>query len=476
MGTTGVIEAKIGVIGGGPAGSAIALRLAQLGHAVVLLEAASFPRHHVGEALPMPILSLLESFGLRDRVEQSDVFRSGKSRARWQTDEAVTHIQQGAPGLQVNRADFDALLLNAAVEAGVRTMQPVRAAKPQRGTDGKWLIPYRRGSNMGAVSAEFVIDATGRRGLMSRAKRPDGEETTALYGYWQGAGLPRAETLIDTLPAAWLWGSAVPGAGFNAMAFIDRKDAQGLNHHERRQLYLEILASSPLFHDCIQGQLVTGIRSCDASAFHRDEVVGKDFLKVGEAAFALDPLSSQGVLAALTSALHGSLVANTLLSAEGDADAAIQFYNARTKEAVTRNREIATERYGAHPLAAISPFWQSRGSRLETNQTLASVTIPPANQISLDHPLQLADGVRIVPLPVVTGDRIARRPAITHPDWDRPIAFLRDLPVGRMLAELRSDQSGRSMMAEWSRLYGHQPCRSAVSWLCGHGILVSSQA
>ena len=476
MVATSVMEAKIGVIGGGPAGSAIALRLAQMGHSVTLLEAARFPRHHVGEALPAPVLSLLESFGLRDQVEQSDVFRARTSRARWETNEAVLRIQQGVPGLQVNRAAFDALLLSAAAAAGVRVMQPVRAGKPQRGADGKWRIPYRNGSNAGAVSVEFIVDATGRRGLMSRAKRPDGEPTTALYGYWQGADLPCAETLIDTMPTAWLWGSTVPGAGFNAMVFIDRKDAQGLDHQKRRQLYLDKLTSSPVFRDCTRGDLVSTIRACDATAFHREEVAGKDFLKVGEAAFALDPLSSQGVLAALTSALHGSLVANTLLSAQGDADAANQFYEARTEEAVARNRKTAAERYGAHPLAGISPFWQSRGRVLGTDEMTATVTELPASPLSLDHPLKLAKGVEIVPLPVVTGDQISRRPAITHPDWDRPIAFLRDLPVGRMLAELRSDRSCRSVMAEWSRLYGHKPCKSAVSWLSGHGIIVSSQA
>ncbi|HEY2925983.1 FAD-dependent oxidoreductase, partial [Piscinibacter sp.] len=40
------------VIGGGPAGSASAIRLAQLGHRVVLVERAPRGRAHVGESLP----------------------------------------------------------------------------------------------------------------------------------------------------------------------------------------------------------------------------------------------------------------------------------------------------------------------------------------------------------------------------------------------------------------------------------------
>ena len=143
---------------------------------------------------------------------------------------------------------------------------------------------------------------------------------------------------------------------------------------------------------------------------------------------------------------------------------------------VMHDGKLAAERYGAHPLAETEPFWQNRGAAQGTAATPATSSEVPASPISLDHPLQLAEGVRILPLPVVTGDLISREPAITHPDWDRPIAFLRNMPVGRMLSDMRHDKSCRSVMAEWSRLYGQQSCKSAVSWLCGHGILISSQA
>jgi len=39
------------VAGGGPAGSAAAISLAQRGHSVVLFERETFPRFHIGESL-----------------------------------------------------------------------------------------------------------------------------------------------------------------------------------------------------------------------------------------------------------------------------------------------------------------------------------------------------------------------------------------------------------------------------------------
>ena len=55
--------AKICVVGAGPAGSTYAARMAQLGHDVSLVEAARFPRAHLGESLSPGVLPLLERTG-----------------------------------------------------------------------------------------------------------------------------------------------------------------------------------------------------------------------------------------------------------------------------------------------------------------------------------------------------------------------------------------------------------------------------
>ena len=54
------------VIGGGPSGSMIGLRLAKLGYSVCLIEKEEFPRRHIGESLPYSILNALNLFGVSD--------------------------------------------------------------------------------------------------------------------------------------------------------------------------------------------------------------------------------------------------------------------------------------------------------------------------------------------------------------------------------------------------------------------------
>ncbi|MCK1267636.1 NAD(P)-binding protein [Bradyrhizobium sp. 49] len=58
------LEAEMLVVGGGPAGAACALTLANLRRRVVLCEAARFPREHVGVCLSPGVIHQLGFLGI----------------------------------------------------------------------------------------------------------------------------------------------------------------------------------------------------------------------------------------------------------------------------------------------------------------------------------------------------------------------------------------------------------------------------
>jgi 2-polyprenyl-6-methoxyphenol hydroxylase-like FAD-dependent oxidoreductase len=75
------LRTEICVVGGGPAGAVAAMRLAQLGHDVVLLEKADFPRRHVGEGLSPGTWPLLRYLDIVDREAPPwGVHRQGEVR------------------------------------------------------------------------------------------------------------------------------------------------------------------------------------------------------------------------------------------------------------------------------------------------------------------------------------------------------------------------------------------------------------
>jgi 2-polyprenyl-6-methoxyphenol hydroxylase-like FAD-dependent oxidoreductase len=65
------MEADVVIAGGGPAGASAALRLAQYGHDVLLLDKGDGKRQHVGESLPRAFAPFSRHSGLRCRRSSS---------------------------------------------------------------------------------------------------------------------------------------------------------------------------------------------------------------------------------------------------------------------------------------------------------------------------------------------------------------------------------------------------------------------
>src|SRR3954465_2588608 len=118
------------VIGGGPSGSAAATRLAQRGRRVLLLEKEHFPRFHIGESMLPCVMPLIEQLGAMPRLKAADflpkyaaefVTADGSLKRRYAFRDGLI---QGAPSAyEVDRSEFDQLLLDNAAERGVDVRQ-----------------------------------------------------------------------------------------------------------------------------------------------------------------------------------------------------------------------------------------------------------------------------------------------------------------------------------------------------------------
>src|SRR5439155_1823092 len=105
------------------------------------------------------------------------------------------------------------------------------------------------------------------------------------------------------------------------------------------------------------GSRIQGVvRARDASGIHAEQSVGTDFIRVGDAGVALDPLSSQGVQSAVVSALQAAVVVNTLLTAPAGAEDAQAFYRDRQAERVEQHAAKAARFYAARAAVCDRPF------------------------------------------------------------------------------------------------------------------------
>lgn len=453
-------DCEVCVLGAGPAGAAIATRLAQLGHHVMIVERCRFPRPHVGESLSPAIWPLLETLGVRDRVAARGFPQVTQARVRWRGDDEERVPVEG--GLTVDRGAFDTILLDRARDAGAEVRCPATARRPARCDEG-WVVPLTDR----VLHARFLADATGRRRLLGGGRTPVAPRTLALHALWCGAARPDgSQTRIDTLPPGWLWGAHLPSGDFRTMAFIDPQTMVAARH-DRERLYRRLLGASPLFSDLVSGATLTGrVASCDATSYATTSPIDVTSVKVGEAAFAIDPLSSCGVQTAIQTGLAAAAAVHSILAPDGDTHAALAYYADHQRYSVQRHAVTAAGRYAEHRLHADAHFWRRRAGAPPAPSPEPG-GIPLADL--LPRRIRLAPAAAILDTPCQLGDRIELRRALTHPALDRPVAFLGGIELAPLLDHLPSAHSLAEALGSWALPAGR--ALQIATWLHRRGLL-----
>jgi flavin-dependent dehydrogenase len=466
---TRVVSAEICVIGGGPAGAAVAIRLARLGHDVVLIERSAFPRPRIGEALAPSIWTVLDVLGISDVVAQAGFVRATHSILRWAGDEQDVPQPPGRSGLMVDRGRFDAILLGRAKEAGVRVLQPARAKPPRASTSG-WIVPVECEQGEFCVEAPFLVDAAGRYSNIRRTEPPTGPLTAALSGHWRDTSLVPGPSRVEAGASCWYWGAPRPDGAFCAMVFVDSEQCRG----RRRDIeahYRERLSQSRLLSACLDGALEGGVRLHDATPHQSAVCVTANSIKVGEASFSLDPLSSQGVQAAMSSGIQAAIVVHTMLTRPEDTEAAKTFYRDACKDTVARHRAAAARHYAAALGAAPTSFWRERAAPVRA----ATSPTPVASPAFFPGRARLSRDVRIADVPTIERDHIALRKGLDHPALERPFAYLDGVAVETLLERVASSDSLEALGRELARDTSRERGLRMVSWLVERRILVSSE-
>src|SRR5205823_794692 len=95
------------------------------------------------------------------------------------------------------------------------------------------------------------------------------------------------------------------------------------------------LSRAGLFAGLADSPLVGPVLARDATTYHATDPIGEDYVRVGEASFSLDPLSSTGVEKAMHTGLAAALALHTMMARPGRQDLCHCFYRDRQREAVS---------------------------------------------------------------------------------------------------------------------------------------------
>ena len=209
----------VAVLGAGPAGAAAAISLRQLRPAlrVALVEPSRYNAWRVGETLSPGCRELLAGLGCWERFQSEQFLESFGTRAAWGGDELYDHeflFSARGSGWHLDRARFDAMLCDAARDAGVEVLADTRLAGAERSED-RWSLTLRHSDGSERVEASWVIEATGRSAAFAVRQGARRLAADRLVGVAVRFRAPGADpsTLVEAQPEGWWYSAATPENG-----------------------------------------------------------------------------------------------------------------------------------------------------------------------------------------------------------------------------------------------------------------------
>jgi flavin-dependent dehydrogenase len=452
------------MIGGGLAGATAARWLAERGHRVALFHhppRAPSP-NPIWETLSPGALELLR-FGHPDLWPQLEQHlahctatvlwsrNDSKSSARW-------------PATLIDRKKLDPLLRQSAVKAGASLLSSAQVISRDKNS---WVVAIR---SRAPIHCRFLVNAAGRQCALREGRLVHGPRTIALTARIAGSALDDGESRVEAAAESWLWAVRRGSANASVTLFVSLETAHRWQREGREAAFLECLRKTSLGGS--QTRLRSSIRAGDATIAAQPCVFADHLAHIGDAALALDPLASQGIHHALLSAQQAGIAINTTL-VRGDAALAGTFLSKRHDEALQQHLSACAAFYQRQDIFH-TPFWKERANAIALPTTRRSPR-PITARALLDASLAICPRARWETVPVVAGNFIESRPALSHPRLSRPVAYLGNQAVGDLIAELPPRFSAAWLLRQWiEKGMPTEAASRALVFLVGNRVLVTA--
>ncbi|MDQ3697405.1 MAG: tryptophan 7-halogenase [Gemmatimonadota bacterium] len=339
---SGKPDTQVGIIGGGPAGAAMAAYLAKAGVKCVVFESELFPRPHVGESLvpsSTRVFKDLDFLQVMEREKFPHKFGAGWTAAAsnapvydhdWDglgeldahADGPVLRFEErDQPGVDqnytyhVDRGKFDNLLLHHANQFGAEVYTGVRVNGVQFDNGSPPRVKYSIGGREAETSCEIVVDASGRRTLLGNQLKLRIRDTVfdqfAIHTWfenydrnaWSKKEVMRDYIFIHFLPItnSWIWQIPITDT-ITSIGVVTQRKNFAKNRASREEFFWEAVGSRPEVLEKLRAaDQIRPFKEEGDYSYAMQQVVGDRWMMVGDAGRFVDPIFSTGVSIALNS-------------------------------------------------------------------------------------------------------------------------------------------------------------------------------
>ena len=364
----------ITIIGGGPAGSSLAIFLAARQWRVTLVDDGRFSNFKPGEGLVPAAKRLLKDLGVWERFEEQGHLPSYGNDSLWggsevQSSDFIRSID--GHGWRLDRVAFDRMLRERAVELGVTMVEGV-GERVERGRDGSFkggsIGPFDLSLRDGRqLRSAWIADATGRPARFARqlgAERVHLDQLLATYLHFEPGreGDSYGSSLIESTPYGWWYNALLPNGQRILYCFCDG-GSEIRKEISTPEGFLEALHNTQFVGNRIREFSYSPVgvpQVTDARSACLTRIYGPGWLAVGDTAMSFDPLSSQGML----TALYGGVKAGAALLEAGKVsvptDDALPAYGRAIQQVWDTYYDNRLKYYRTETRWVDQPFWKPR--------------------------------------------------------------------------------------------------------------------
>ena len=302
---------QIGIVGGGVAGCAAAIALARVGCPVVVFERTEYQQTRIGETLPPRARVLLEELGVWESFGRDGHSPASGSLAAWGSEELYENQFLFNPyggGWHLDRPRFESRFAQRAEEAGARILRHVRVRSlapwlSAAGLSASSAPANRNHSNArspGCQRARLVRRASTRRGTYRLRQAGRG-----VAFFRAASDLNDTRTMVEAAPDGWWYSAYLPNAAL-VVAFMSDADLLPRGARALHAFWRQQLEATTYTRRRVDGASEGDVHTTRADSYRMSALIGENWLAVGDAAMAFDPLSSHGLYNAMKSAIEAA--------------------------------------------------------------------------------------------------------------------------------------------------------------------------
>ena len=300
----------VAIVGGGPAGAVAAMLVARAGHTVVVLDRSIRNRSAMGETLPPVANALLSDIGVAESFSKQGHLPAEGIVSVWSDSIPRANdffVSAQGVGWNLDRALFDAMLLEEAEKAGAQICRGASLVSCLETGEREWRLQIRRKENKSAwIFAKYLVDASGRTGAsrgLSPSPRVFADQLIGVARFYASENQSRY-MLIEAVDDGWFYSVGMPDRHVVTVYFTDA-DIYSRARRTKKDCWRDQLHKAIHTEQRLRGALqYGGDRIVTAATSRRAQVIGPGWISIGDAAMSFDPLSSLGIYKAMDSGIQ----------------------------------------------------------------------------------------------------------------------------------------------------------------------------